>query len=64
MNARVVLLLQIQVRGGTVIPLQDPALTTAASRGNSFSLLVALDMAGNAAGDLYLDDGESLSMTP
>ena len=55
---------QIQVRGGTVIPLQDPDLTTVASRTNSFSLLVALDAAGNAAGDLYLDDGESLSMTP
>eukprot|EP00731_Ephydatia_muelleri_P031502 Em0023g9a len=56
--------IQIQVRGGTVIPLQSPALTTAASRSNSFSLLVALDTAGNATGDLYLDDGESLSMTP
>ena len=57
------LLFQIQVRGGTVIPLQCPALTTAASRSNSFSLLVALDTAGNATGELYLDDGESLSMS-
>ena len=42
--------------------MQEPAMTTAASRKNPFSLLVALDGAGSSTGDMYLDDGESLAM--
>lgn len=51
----------IHVRGGHVIPLQEPANTTAESRKNSWQVLVALDEAGLATGSLYLDDGESQS---
>lgn len=43
--------------------MQDPGLNTAESRNNFFSLLVALDNNGNAAGDLYADDGESIDNT-
>lgn len=50
----------LYVRGGHVLPLQQPALTTRAARKTPWSLLVALDTALAARGDLYLDDGESL----
>ncbi|KAL5484357.1 hypothetical protein EMCRGX_G020837 [Ephydatia muelleri] len=56
--------IQIHVRGGIVIPLQGQALNTTESRKKNFSLLIALDAAGNAIGDLFLDDGESISMNP
>ncbi|KXJ86898.1 glycosyl hydrolases family 31-domain-containing protein [Microdochium bolleyi] len=48
------------VRGGHVLPLQEPAMTTKEARETPWSLLVALDGAGEADGMLYLDDGESL----
>ncbi len=48
------------VRGGHVLPLQVPGMTTAASRANPWSVLVALNVGGSAAGQLYLDDGESV----
>jgi len=34
---------QVHVRGGVIIPTQVPAMTTAATRKNPFTLLVALD---------------------
>ncbi|KAJ3562776.1 hypothetical protein NPX13_g8438 [Xylaria arbuscula] len=48
------------VRGGSVVPMQEPGLTTAAVRASPWSLLVALDAKGEASGGLYVDDGESL----
>ncbi|CAK7263498.1 hypothetical protein SEPCBS57363_000589 [Sporothrix epigloea] len=48
------------VRGGYVLPMQKPGMTTTASRANPWNLLVALDATGSAAGELYLDDGESV----
>ena len=53
---------QLHIRGGSVVPMQDPGLTTTASRANNFSLMVALDASGEAKGDLYLDDGESITV--
>ncbi|KAI1392968.1 glycoside hydrolase family 31 protein [Hypoxylon trugodes] len=50
----------VYVRGGKVVPLQEPGLTTSAVRSSPWSLLVALDADGHASGGLYLDDGESL----
>ena len=47
-------------RGGLVLPVQEPGLTTAASRTNPMTLLVFLGEDGMAEGDLYLDDGESI----
>ena len=52
--------MQIHIRGGYVIPMQDSGLTTAASRQNPFALLVSLSDQSTANGDLYIDDGESL----
>jgi len=52
----------LHIRGGTIIPTQEPALTTAASRKNPLGLLVALSASGTASGSLYIDDGESLNV--
>jgi len=43
--------------------MQGPGLTTTESRKNPYSLMVAPDQYGHAAGSLYLDDGESLVAT-
>ncbi|KAI0533140.1 glycoside hydrolase family 31 protein [Xylaria digitata] len=48
------------VRGGSVVPMHEPGLTTAAVRASPWSLLVALDATGKASGELYIDDGESV----
>ncbi|KAI9754374.1 MAG: hypothetical protein M1815_005675 [Lichina confinis] len=50
----------VYVRGGRILPLQQPRLTTQAVRGSPWSLLVALSAEGSATGDLYVDDGVSL----
>ncbi|KAK0919234.1 hypothetical protein LTR57_010985 [Friedmanniomyces endolithicus] len=52
--------INVHIRGGAILPLQAPAYTTAETRANPYSLLVALDESGQASGSLYLDDGESL----
>ncbi len=52
--------INVHVRGGSILPLQQPGYTTAESRMNPWELLVALDQAGAASGSLYLDDGYSL----
>ncbi|KAK8121842.1 hypothetical protein PG984_010512 [Apiospora sp. TS-2023a] len=51
----------VYIKGGNIIPLQEPGLTTAAVRNSPWSVLVGLDAKGGATGDLYLDDGESLA---
>lgn len=51
----------VYVRGGHVVPMQGPGYTTAESRANAWSLLVALDKQGLATGSLYQDDGISES---
>ena len=51
----------VYLRGGRIVPVQEPALTTADSRHGDWGLLVALDKDGNAEGELYLDDGESIA---
>lgn len=50
----------VYVRGGNILPMQQPSMTTAAARKTPWSLLVALSLEGTASGSLYLDDGESL----
>jgi len=50
------------IRGGNIIPIQAPGLTTAESRKNPYSLIVAL-RSGRADGGIYLDDGESYNAT-
>lgn len=50
----------VYVRGGSVIPVQEPKMTTTEQRNGSFQLIVALDKDGHANGQLYWDDGDSL----
>ncbi|XP_071372325.1 lysosomal alpha-glucosidase [Centroberyx affinis] len=52
--------INVHVGEGHIIPQQEPALTTTASRGNPFYLTVALSSGGWAWGDLFWDDGNSL----
>ncbi|XP_037332259.2 lysosomal alpha-glucosidase isoform X1 [Pungitius pungitius] len=49
------------VREGHIIPQQEPALTTTASRRKPFFLTVALSTGGWAHGDLFWDDGDTLN---
>ncbi|XP_031787365.1 lysosomal alpha-glucosidase [Nasonia vitripennis] len=48
------------VRGGCIIPVQEPSVTTSLSRQKPFGLLIALDEHESAKGELYWDDGDSL----
>ena len=50
----------VYIRGGHVLPTQEPALVTRDARKNPWGLLVALNPEGAASGSLYIDDGESL----
>ncbi|PTU24247.1 hypothetical protein P175DRAFT_0513260 [Aspergillus ochraceoroseus IBT 24754] len=50
----------VYVRGGSILPMQEPALTTKDARQSPWSLLAALGKDGTASGQLYLDDGESI----
>ena len=50
----------VYVRGGSVMPMQEPAMTTRDARNTPWSLLAALNGDGEASGQLYIDDGESL----
>ena len=51
----------LYLKGGNVVPQQEPGLTTTETRNSPWSLLVALGSDGNASGGLYIDDGESLT---
>lgn len=50
----------VYIRGGAILPIQEPALTTRECRKNPWGLLVASNLEGMASGELYLDDGESV----
>ena len=52
--------LPLYLRGGTILPLQQPGINTLQSRSNDMELLAALDDRQAAAGLLFWDDGESL----
>ncbi|MBZ3887981.1 Sucrase-isomaltase, intestinal [Sciurus carolinensis] len=49
----------LHIRGGYIIPTQEPAVTTTASRKNPLGLIIALDEGNTAKGDFFWDDGES-----
>ncbi|KAH6664232.1 glycosyl hydrolases family 31-domain-containing protein [Halenospora varia] len=51
----------VYVRGGSVLPMQEPGMTTRECRSNPWGLLAATSLEGTASGQLYIDDGESLT---
>lgn len=51
----------VYIRGGAILPQQEPLYTTSESRNSSWSLLCALDASGSATGQIYVDDGESVA---
>jgi len=53
----------IHLRGGSVVPLQQAAMTTTLARKTPFSLLAALCPYGKAFGSLFLDDGEQVELS-
>ncbi|NWV09200.1 SUIS protein, partial [Ptilonorhynchus violaceus] len=50
----------LYIRGGYILPEQEPATTTTESRLNPFGLIIALDEQGEASGSLFWDDGDSI----
>ncbi|XP_070581151.1 lysosomal alpha-glucosidase-like [Ptychodera flava] len=52
--------INLHIRGGYIIPTQQPNVTTFAARKNPFGLIVALSGEGIANGSIYWDDGDSL----
>jgi alpha-glucosidase (family GH31 glycosyl hydrolase) len=53
----------VHVRGGSVLPMQDAAMTTTLARKSPFTLLVALCPYNKAFGSLFWDDGEQIELT-
>ncbi|CAF3691355.1 unnamed protein product [Adineta steineri] len=51
----------ILLRSGSIIPTQQYANNTKYSRLNPFGLIIILNSNGNAQGDLFYDDGESIN---
>lgn len=52
----------VHVVGGTILPLQQSAMTTTLSRQTPFTLVVALCPGGKAYGSLYWDAGEDITV--
>ncbi|XP_072330551.1 sucrase-isomaltase, intestinal [Scyliorhinus torazame] len=52
--------INLHIRGGYIIPWQEPANTTYYSRKNHLGLIVALDDNQAAKGRLFWDDGQSI----
>nr|WCZ58469.1 lysosomal alpha-glucosidase [Andalucia godoyi] len=50
----------VYARGGHIVPKQQPAMSARLTYKNPYDLVVALDASGNADGELYVDDGDSL----
>ena len=48
------------IRGNSILPQQEALYTTNECRNSPWSLLVALNSDGDATGQLYVDDGESV----
>ena len=53
--------LPLYLRGGSIIPHQQSAMNTVLSRQKPFYLYIALDKQQRAQGDLFWDDGDSIS---
>ena len=53
--------INLHVKGGSILPIQVPDVTTMDSRTNGLGLLVALDEKSEAKGELYWDEGDSIN---
>ncbi len=54
--------INVYVRGGFIIPMQVPGPNLILGRGYPFQLLVAQSQSGDATGNLFWDDGDSIGM--
>lgn len=52
----------LHIRGGTIIPFQEPAYTIYEARQNPFYLVVPFSRSQSSSGSLFLDDGDSLNV--
>jgi hypothetical protein len=52
----------VHIVGGIILLIQASALTTVAHAMNNFTFIVAPDARGDAQGELFLDDGETLAV--
>ncbi|XP_040499843.1 probable maltase-glucoamylase 2 [Ursus maritimus] len=52
--------INLHIRGGYILPWQEPAMNTHSSRQKFMGLTVALDDNGKAEGQIFWDDGESI----
>ena len=52
--------INVHLRGGYILPVQQPSVTTTQSRKNPFGLVVLLKPSATSYGTLFWDDGESL----
>jgi len=52
----------VHVKGGTILPLQQTAMTTTAARKTPFTLFIALCPKNKASGQLYWDDGDQINL--
>ncbi len=52
----------VHIRGGSVLTLQEAAMTTTAGRVTPFTLVAALCPQGKAWGSLFWDDGEQVNL--
>ena len=53
----------VHISGGSVLPLQQAAMTVSQARATPFTLLVALCDMGMAEGSLFVDDGEQVGIS-
>ncbi len=51
----------VYIRGGSVIPIQEPGMTIKECRGNPWAIIAASGGDRKGSGELYIDDGESLN---
>lgn len=54
--------INVHVKGGSILPLQQTAMTTTAGRQTPFTFFVALCAKGGAEGSLFWDDGEQVEL--